>query len=153
VYPGYIAPAVNETVNPLVDKATDGNLSLLATVKRGALSELGMEVADDEVEFFSVGADVKWYIYSIVGLIRSKSVTREALLSRRSIGSNEKWEVERLYFLPFNPEGMARTMRDISHTEKWSAYGIVNVVQAAIAEFGFPYTERALSIYGPNENP
>ncbi len=148
-YPGYIFPAINEVVNPVADRSAIGTLSLFATAQRGASHELNIEISEDELVFFTLGVDTRWYFYELTGLIRSKTYSRDDILSRRSLGSKERWESTELYFLPHDPESMAKFMRDISRTEKWGPVGVVCLVQTMILEFSEKVTERALRKYPP----
>ena len=59
------------------------------TVKRGAAHELNIEVTDDEMVFFTVGVDPRYYMYTLSGLVRSKQFTRDQIVARRSLGSKE----------------------------------------------------------------
>jgi hypothetical protein len=146
-YQGHVAPAINECINLISDRSASGTLSLLATVQRGASSELNIDVSDDEVLFFTVGVDPQWYFWGVTGLVRSKSFTRADLLSRRSVGSKENWEASELYFLPHDPFGAVKLMRDISKTEKWQPIGVVCLIQTLISEFGIKTVEQALRKY------
>jgi len=148
-YQGHIAPAINECINSVIDRSVSGTISLLATVQRGASSELNVEVEEDEVVFFTVGVDPRWYFWGVTGLIRSKKFSKADLLSRRSLGSKEHWEVNDLFFLPHNPFEIAKFMRNISKTERWQPISIVCVVQTLISEFGIKAVEQALRKYPP----
>ncbi len=148
-YSGHIAHALNECMNLVSDRSSNGTLSLLATAQRGINNELNIEVAEDEITFFTVGVDPQHYFWGVTGLIRSKEFTRADIQTRRSIGSKEHWESTQLYFLPHNPSAVAQFMRDISQTEKWQPIGIVCLIQTMIAEFGIKATERALCRYAP----
>ena len=148
-YQGHIAPAINECTNLVIDRSSSGTLSLLATVQRGASSELNVEVAEDEIVFFTIGVDPRWYFWGVTGLVRSKSFSKADLLSRRSIGSKEHWEANDLYFLPHNPYAITKFMREISRKENWQPIGIVCVIQTLISEFGIKAVEQALKKYPP----
>lgn len=148
-YPGYLAPAINECVNPISDRSANGAISLFATTQRGASHELNIEITEDELVFFTVGADTRWYMYTLTGLIRSKSFSRDDILARRSLGCKEHWEATQYYFLAHDPYEVAKFMRDISETERWSPYGVVCLTQALISEFGVKLTERALNKHAP----
>lgn len=123
-YPDYIFPAINEIVNPVADRSAIGTMSLFTTAQRGASHELNIEIAEDELIFFTLGVDTRWYFYGLTGLIRSKTFSRDDILSRRSLGSKERWESPELYFLPHDPESIAKFMREISRTEKWDPLGL-----------------------------
>ncbi len=98
-YPGYVSPAKNECVNYVADRDAGGSLSLFATAKRGASHELNIEISEDELVFFTVGLDLRYYSYLLTGLVRSKTFTRDDVISRRTHGSKERWESQQLYFL------------------------------------------------------
>ena len=148
-YPGHLAPAINECVNPVSDRDASGAISLYATTRRGASHELNIDITEDELVFFTLGVDIRWYMYTLTGMVRSKSFTRDDLLRRRSVGSKEAWEAEKYYFLPFEPFEVAKFMREVSSTEKWAPYGVVCLIQTLISEFGVKITERALNKYPP----
>jgi hypothetical protein len=148
-YAGYIFPAINECMNPLSDRSANGNLSVFATAQRAANHELNIEIEEDELVFFTLGVDTRWYYYGLTGSIRSKTYTKDDILARRSIGSKERWESKELFFLPHNAEEIARFMRKTSATEKWGPIGVVCLVQTMIAEFGVKETERVLRKYPP----
>lgn len=150
-YAGYMAPAINECINPVSDRSVHGTLSLSATAQRGASHEHNIEITDDELSFFTVGVDPKWYFWGVTGLIRSKTFSRADILSRRSIGSKEQWESDNIYFLPHNPDSIAKFMSDISESERWQPIGVVCLVQTMVAEFGLKATERALRKYKPHK--
>lgn len=148
-YAGYLAPAINECVNPISDRSVSGTISLIATTQRGASHELNIEIAEDEITFFTLGVDIQWYMYTLTGLICSKTFSKDDIQARRSIGSKEHWEANQYYFLQHDPEAIAKFMSEISRVEKWSPYGVVCITQTMIHEFGLKVTERALSKYPP----
>lgn len=148
-YPGYIFPAVNEIINPHADRSASSTISLLITAQRGASHELNIEITEDELVFFTLGVDTRWLFYGVTGLIRSKTFSRDDILSRRSLGSKERWESPELYFLPHDPVSISKFIRETSRTEKWAPIGVVCLVQTMILEFGETVTERALRKYPP----
>ncbi len=148
-YPGYICAAINECMNPILDRNVNGALSLVVTAQRGANYELNIEITEDEVSFFTLGVDPQNYQYVISGLIRSKSFSRDDIISRRSIGSKERWETQQLNFLPHDLDKIAKFLQDTSRTEKWIPTGFACLVQTLMSEFGIRKTEQALRKYPP----
>lgn len=147
-YPGHLAPAINECVNPVADRGASGTISLPMTVKRGAAHELNIEVTDDEMVFFTVGVDPRYYMYTLSGLVRSKQFTRDQIVARRSLGSKERWEASQLHFLPHDVNEVARFMSRPPEGARWSPYGHVCLAQTLISEFGLVAASKALSKYG-----
>ena len=84
-YPGYISAAINECMNPILDRNANGALSLVTTAQRGASHELNIEITEGEIVFFTVGMDPQTYAYQLTGLIRSKNFSRDDIISRRSV--------------------------------------------------------------------
>ena len=148
-YAGYLAPAINECINPVSDRSANGTVSLLITAQRGASHELNIEITEDELVFFTVGVDTHQYFYGVTGLIRSKSFSRDDIRARLSLGSKERWEAKELNFLPHNVERVAEFMRETSKTDKWNPEGTVCLTQTLIVEFGTKATEQALKKYPP----
>jgi hypothetical protein len=142
-----LAPAINECINPISDKDTRGTISVLATAKRGASHELNIEITEDEVVFFTIGADTRWYFYQLTGLIRSK-FSRDDIRARLSQGSAERWEAEKYLFIKNKPMDVAKFLN--KSQEKWTPYGIVCLMQTLISEFGTPAVEHALEKYPPS---
>ncbi len=151
-YGGCISPAINECVQPDLDKIA-GSVSLFAAAKRGAHNELNIQISEDELQFFTLGVDTRYYSYLLTGLVRSKTYTRDDIIARRTQGSKERWETDHLYFLPLNAESIAKSMSEISKIEKWSPVSIVCLAQTLISEFGTKNAERALSKYAQQFSP
>lgn len=149
-YAGYIAPAINECINPVADRSASGTVSAFAAARRGASHELNIDISKEEVSFFTLGVDPKWYFWGLTGIVRTKNFSRADILARRSVGSKEAWETSEIYFLPHNPDNIAKFMHEISKTEKWQPIGIVCIVQTLISEFGIKAAERALKKYPPS---
>lgn len=148
-YADHIYPAINECVNPISDRSASGTLSLFATAQRAASHELNIQIEEDELLFFTVGVDTRWYYYGLTGTIRSKTFSADDVVSRRSIGSKERWESNQLYFLPHDPERIAKWMREASKTDKWGPIGVVCLAQTMVLEFGLRTTEKMLRKYPP----
>lgn len=145
--PNFMAPAINECVNPVRDQDANGIISIFATAKRGAKHELNIEIKEDELEFFTVGVDTRYYFYQLTGLIRSRSFSRDDIRARYSQSSTERWEAEKYQFIKFNPAEVAKFLSKSS--ERWTPYGIVCLIQALISEFGISEVERALATHPP----
>lgn len=146
-YAGYLSPAINECVNPASDRGANGTISLLATAQRGASYELNIEITESEVVFFTLGVDTRWYYYGVTGLIRSKSFSKDDIRTRQSLGSKEHWEASEYYFLPHDPDQVAKFMSKYSKIEKWNPIGVVCLVQTLVLEFGIKTVERLLRKY------
>lgn len=145
-YAGAIATAINESVNPVSDRASTGTLSLLNTAQRGAGHELNISFGSDELAFFTLGVDTNYYFWGITGVVRTREFSKADLLSRRSMGSKERWEASELYFLQHSVDAVGRFM--VEHrADSWHSVGRVCLIQTAVAEFGLKATQRALERY------
>jgi len=144
-YGGFLSPAINECLQPELDRDGAGALSVVATARRGAMQETCIDVSESEMFFFSVGIDLNLHSYALTGLIRSTKYTRDELLRRRSQGSKERWESDEWHFIPLEPDRLAEWFEKFGRDMQWSPITFVVFVQTLIHEFGVHTAERIIS--------
>ena len=135
-------PSVAEGSSRPVDAGSNGRPDPYRTAVRGVAEELGIEISPDQVKFLSFGANAVLCEYALCGVVYTDQ-TEEEILRVRSLGvPKDKWESQKLYFMPFIPETVARFM---TSSKPWSPFAVICTVHALLDRFGKEKMEKALA--------
>jgi hypothetical protein len=134
---------VCECVNPNVDRDVNGNVDVYKTAKRGAHEELGIDVLESKIEFFSLCVDTAWYLYGLTGLIRADNLIKDDIIYRRTRGIKDKWETAVIEVVNFRPSPVAVAIRDTGGPRRWHPASFTAIVQSLVHEYGQKSVESA----------
>lgn len=135
-------PSVAEGSSRPVDAAPNGGPDPYRTAVRGLAEELGLEISPDQVKFLSFGANAVLCEYALCGVIYVEQ-TEEEILKIRSLGvPKDKWESQKLHFVPFKPEAVAEFM---VRNKPWSPFAVVCTIHALFDHFGKERLERVFA--------
>ncbi len=141
VDPNICFPAVAESASRAMDSGPAGAPDQWSIAQRGVREELGIQISPDELAWLSFGANSYLCEYGLIGLVRS-SESLDQIERLRSMGAaQDSWETRRLHRVDFNPKAVARFCGDFGR--RWSAFGLIAVVHALMAEFGPQQTQAA----------
>jgi hypothetical protein len=133
-------PSVAEGACRPVDQGPAGAVDPYRTAIRGASEELGIELAPEQIEFVSFGANAVLCEYGLIGIAHT-SLTVEQVLAARSLGiPKDRWENIALHPVRFDPESIAGF---IATHKPWSPFAVVAAVHALTYEFGWERTLKA----------
>lgn len=141
-YRDMYAVPICESVNPASDRLSDDEVSIIKTAQRGAKEEIGIDVDENEIQFFSLQVDVNWYLYGLSGFIETKNYTRQDIISLRATGVKDKWETDIFHFVRFNPREVALFIKNAGGPSKFNPSSFVSIVQSLIHEYGFNAVSR-----------
>lgn len=135
-YHGLYAVPIMESVNPEKDRDVNAQLDVYETARRGTREELGVEVDRQDVKFFTLQVDVRYYLYGLTGLIMLQDYGREDLRALMSRGIRDRWENTQLIFVPFNPRAFADYVNSVGGVGQFHPAAFVAIVQSLINEYG-----------------
>lgn len=105
---------------------------------RGIHEEIGLDVEMKDIEFTVFGAYPKWCQYKLIGWSRIKE-TKAEVESKHSIAeAKDKWENDKLYFIPCNPKAIAEFINNT--IDNWYDIGLACVV-LSLFQMGFSHNE------------
>lgn len=134
-------PSVAEGSCRPLDQGQAGAVDPYRTAVRGAAEELGIELAPEQIEFLSFGANAVLCEYGLIG-IAHVSLTADQVISARSLGiPKDRWESNALHAVRFDPKSVAEFVKEHS---PWSPFAIVAAVHSLVYEFGWEKTVQAL---------
>jgi len=140
VDPYVFFPSVAEGSSRPIDAGPSGGPDPYRTAVRGIAEELGIEVEPDRIRFLSFGANAVLCEYALCGVVYV-DCTAEELLRIRSLGvPKDRWESQKLHFVPFRPEAVAEFM---ARNKPWSPFAVVCTVHALYDRYGGLRLERA----------
>jgi hypothetical protein len=126
-------PSVAEGCSRPVDAGYNSGPDPYRTAVRGLAEELGLEISPDQVKFLSFGANAVLYEYALCGAVYVDQTEGE-ILKTRSLGiPKDKWENQKLHFVPFKPEAVAEF---ITKNKPWSPFAIACAIHALFDRFG-----------------
>lgn len=133
-------PSVAEGSSRPVDAGPSGGPDPYRTAVRGIAEELGIEVSTDQIRFLSFGANAVICEYALCGVVHIDQ-TADDLLRIRNLGvPKDRWESQKLHFVPFQPEAVAEFM---ARNKPWSPFAIVCAVHALYDHYGGVKLEKA----------
>jgi hypothetical protein len=142
VDPFVFFPSVAEGSSRPVDAGPGGGPDPYRTAIRGAAEELGLELAPEDITFISFGANAVLCEYALCGIAYTNA-TRKDLEHLRAIGvPKDKWESQRLHFVPWTPEEIAQF---IATHGPWSPWTIVTTVHALMDAFPIKRIDKAFA--------
>lgn len=135
-------PSVAEGSARPVDAGPKGGPDPYRTAVRGAAEELGIDVPAEAIRFLSFGANAVLCEYGLIGVAYVRE-TADQLRRLRATGiPKDKWENQRLHFVPWTPEAVAEF---IGSHGPWSPFAIVAAFHGLYDRFGLARVERAFS--------
>lgn len=149
-YRDHLQVPVCESVHPVKDLGDDSQIDIYRTATRGAREEIGVEVKASEVRFFCLCVDTTWYLYGLTGAIYLEGYTKHDIISRRSIGIKDKWEVCEPIYLRLDPKEIVHTLTEMGGPSRWHPASFVSVVQTLVNQFGISAVENAFKSVHPS---
>ncbi len=148
-YRDHLQVPICESVHPYMDSMDGSRIDIHKTAIRGAKEELGVEVKSDEVRFFSLCVDTTFYLYGLTGVIYMEAVTKHDIISRRSIGIKDKWEISELFYLRLDPKEIVLALKNMGGPSLWHPASFVSVVQTLVNLFGVSLVEDSFKTIHP----
>ncbi|MDY6974012.1 MAG: hypothetical protein SV775_17105 [Thermodesulfobacteriota bacterium] len=149
-YRDHLQVPICESVHPYMDSMDGSRIDIYKTAIRGAREELGVEVKPDEVRLFSLCVDTTWYLYGLTGVIYMESFTKHDIISRRSIGIKDKWEISELVYLRLDPKEIVLALKNMGGPSHWHPASFVSIVQTLVNLFGVSLVEESFKTIRPS---
>lgn len=135
-------PSIAEGASRPMDDDGHGAPDPYRTAIRGAMEELGIEIARQEVRWLSFGANAVLCEYGLIGMAHVPQGIAEIMRARDMGVPKDKWEAARLHAVPWTPEDVAAFV--MAHTP-WSPFALVTLAHALIHDFSLADVEWAFA--------
>jgi hypothetical protein len=99
-------------------------------------------VSPEAIRFLSFGANAVLCEYGLVGVAYVRETANQLQRLRATGIPKDKWENQRLHFVPWTPEAVADF---IASHGPWSPFAVVTVFHALYDRFGLARVERAFA--------
>ncbi len=123
--PGTYHTSVAENIQRPIDSGPGGAPDPFFAARRGAVEELGIELAIDDITFTAFGINPETYQYSLIGWARTNHTFDDLQRLRITGVPKDKWENDRIIPVPHDPESVAKFV--LLRHGKWQPIGLAAV--------------------------
>ena len=118
----------------------DGSPDMLTTALRGLKEEYDLDVAPEQIEWTSFGANLVFSEYNLTGIVRL-DMTAEELTPYLSSGE-DSWERDDVFVSVFTPDNVVSFM---NRHEKWTTLSVATVYHSLLANYSETDVDNSFS--------
>ncbi|MEO0898680.1 MAG: hypothetical protein AAFY71_19865 [Bacteroidota bacterium] len=131
--------SVGENLLRPTDSDPKGAPDLFYCARRGIQEELGLSVDAKDIEFTIFGVYPPWCQYKIIGWSKIKETKSEVLEIHSLAIPKDKWENNKLLFVPCNPKSIAKFLKETDR-HNWYDIGIACLI-FSLFQVGYSHKE------------